>query len=83
MYSEPQRKPALRLMMRSTPGVALGIDDCAAIQIVDGQYRIISSKKGRNAYKLYWKDGRYHQEKIPPSPRYAPLGTLLSKESVR
>jgi len=33
-------------------------------KIIDNKYRVITSKHGANAYKVYWQEGRYHEEKI-------------------
>jgi len=56
---EKSRHPALRQMMRRTPGIAIAVDNCAALEIVNDKYRIISSRSGAAAYKVYWKDGAY------------------------
>ena len=45
--SEEDRKPHLRELMRKTPGVAVAIDNCCAIEILQDKYRIITS--GNNA----------------------------------
>jgi dipeptidase E len=79
MYREPDRKADLRRMMRTTPGIAIAIDDCAAISIIDDTYRVLASKPGRHAYKCYWSRGEYHEELLKPSARYSPLKDLLTK----
>lgn len=76
---EPQRKPALKEMMKKTPGVAIAIENCCAMEIVDDMYRIISSKKNVNAYKVYWKGGHFYQEVIKQEKEFRPLFEILRK----
>jgi len=62
--SEKTRPAALRKMMKRTVGVAIALEDCAALEVVDGRYRIIASKRGKKGCKIYWKGKKYHQESI-------------------
>ena len=73
------RRPELKAMMKKIPGVAIALDNCTALEIVDDNYRIISSKSSANAYKVYWKKGRYFEERIPQSKRYFQLIELSTK----
>ena len=50
--------------MKKTPGVALAVDECCAVEVVDNKYRIIVSKKKANAYKIYWKKEKFYHEVI-------------------
>lgn len=77
---EKFRKSDLKEMMKKTSGVAIALDNCCAIEIVDDSYRIISSKKGANGYKVYWKAGKYHEEMIKKGG-HKPLKELLSKDA--
>jgi len=65
--------------MRKTFGVAIAIDNCCAIEILDDKYRIISSKSFANAYKVYWKGNKYYQEKIDKEKEFRLLSELLKK----
>jgi hypothetical protein len=40
-------------MMKKEKGIALALDNCCALEIIDNQYRIIISKPTANAYKVY------------------------------
>ena len=70
---ESHRKEALKEMMKKTPGVAIAIDNCCAIEIVDDTYRIINSKKGAKAYRVYWKNRKFYQEVILQEENYKPF----------
>jgi dipeptidase E len=76
---EEDRKPKLREMMKRTPGVAIALDNCSAIEIVVDSYRIVCSRPGANAYRMYWSAGVVHEEIIDQDAAYNPLDILLSK----
>lgn len=76
---EEDRKQDLRDMMRRTPGVALALDNCCAIEFVDGRYAVIRSRPDANAYRLYWSRGVCHQEALRGDADSGPLQQLLSK----
>ena len=61
---EKDRKTDLKKMMKKTSGVAIALDNCCAVEIIDNKYRIISSKPSANAYKVYWKGDKYYEEII-------------------
>ncbi|HSW96332.1 MAG TPA: peptidase E [Candidatus Saccharimonadales bacterium] len=76
---EVGRKSDLKDLMKKTSGVAIAIDNCCAIEIVNDQYRIIDSKLTANAYKVYWKDGKYVEVKIEKNKDFTPISSLLLK----
>jgi hypothetical protein len=76
---EKDRRPQLIKMMMKTPGVALAFDNCCAIEIIDGKYRILSSKSSANAYQVYRQAGTVHETIIPQEKTFRPLEPLLSK----
>ena len=49
------------------------------IEIIDNKYRIISSKPKANAYKVFWKEGKFFEEKIKKSKDFLLLSDLLKK----
>lgn len=73
------KRSELKRMMLKIPGVALAFDNCCAIEIIDKKYRILSSKPGANAYKLYWQSGNFHEDLIAQEKVLKPLEKLLSK----
>lgn len=62
-YSK-DRASTLKEMMKRTPGKGLAIDDFCAVSVVDGVYKVITSRTGANAYSVYWKRGKFCHEKI-------------------
>lgn len=75
--AEANRAPSLKTMMQKTPGVAVALDNCAAIEIANDRYRALTSKRGAHAYRTCWSEGHYYKEKLPGD--WQPLATLLDK----
>ena len=76
---EKHRQPALKAMMRSSSGVAIALENCTAIEIVDNKYRIITSMMNKNAWRVFWHKGNYVKEKLPKNNNFLPLPDLLLK----
>ena len=77
--AEPHRQADLKRMTRRTHGVAIALDNCAALEIVDGTYRIITSKPTAKARKVYWKNGEYIVEDIAENASFADIDALTKK----
>ncbi len=77
---EVDRKTDLKDFMKRTTGVAIAVENCCAIEIVDNSFRIIASKSTANAYKVYWQRGKYVEKKIEKTNEFLPLSTLLVKQ---
>lgn len=78
---ERQRKPSLRKMMLKNSVIAIAIDNCCAIEIIDDTYRIISSKDSANAYRVFWSKGKFRHELLSKSKELRSLSGLLDKET--
>ncbi|MDD2889672.1 MAG: Type 1 glutamine amidotransferase-like domain-containing protein [bacterium] len=76
---EKDRKPSLKKMMKKTSGISIAIDNCCAIEIIDDNYRIISSKASANTYKIYWKSNKYYEKVIKKEKELKALKDLLKK----
>jgi len=67
-------------MMLKNSVIAIAIDNCCAIEIIDDTYRIISSKDSANAYRVFWSKGKFYHELIPKSKELKTLNNLLDKK---
>lgn len=76
---EKERKADLKKMMKKTAGVAIAVENCCAIEIVNDKYRIISSKKSANAYKVYWKNNKFYEKIIRKEKTLKSLKNILEK----
>jgi dipeptidase E len=77
--AESERQTDLENMMKHTLGTAIALENCCAIEIIDDTYRIITSKKSANAYRVYWSKRRLRKELIEKSSHYKPLKEIISK----
>jgi dipeptidase E len=73
------KRMELKKMMMKTPGIALAIDNCCAIEIIDEQYRIVTSKSTAHAYKVYWRASNFCEDLINEENVLKPLKELLMK----
>lgn len=80
--SEPDRQRDLKRLTRSS-GAAIALDDCSALEIVDGQYRILTSKPTAQAYKIFWRAGKHHRLALPRDRRWRNLKELLNDRTHR
>ncbi len=76
---EKGRETSLKEMMRNTSGVAIALDNCAALEVRGGEYRICTSRVGAGAYRVWWSGERYYREHIPSTRRFRPITTLVRK----
>ncbi len=77
---EPHRRNNLKKMMRTTPKVvAIALDNCCALEVIDNKFRIIKSKTNARAHKIYWKKGKYFKQEIPSIKKFEDLSNLLKK----
>jgi dipeptidase E len=74
---EKDRKPELKEMMKKTPGVAIAMDNCAALEVVGNQCRAVTSKPEAGVYRVYWKKGKYVEERLPK--KWVELKEVLRK----
>jgi dipeptidase E len=75
---EKGREKSLKEMMKKNKGIAIAMDNCAALEVIGDQYRILKSKKTANAYKVYWKAGKYHRELIVAKKNMQSLSEILN-----
>jgi dipeptidase E len=73
------RVSSLKNMMKKTSGVALAVDDFCALAIVDGNYKVITSRPESCAYKVYWSKGESCHEKIEQASTFKPIEDLFLK----
>lgn len=74
---EKDRQPSLRKMLKVSKSHAVAVDNCAALEIVNDKYRIVTSKPQASAYLCYWKAGKYYKRSLRGVPTLRPLQELL------
>lgn len=73
------RKEDLKKMMKNMSEIAIGLDNCCAIEIIGDKYRIVKSKLKAKAYRAYWKAGKYHEEEIIAKKKFQTISELSIK----
>ncbi len=81
---EEGRYDSRKDQLRDGDAVGIMCSNCTALEILDDEYRLITSDAsyhGITAYglKAYWKDGVYHEKKLPSDGRFRPLSELLKR----
>ncbi|MDP2709468.1 MAG: peptidase E [bacterium] len=61
---EKGRNKSLKKIMKKEKISGIALDNCAALEVINNKYRILTSKRRAGAYKFYWKRGEYYEEKI-------------------
>jgi len=78
--TDPFRRTGLEKIMKRTPRlVAIALDECAAIEIIDDRYRILAATPTSKARRTYWENGQYIIEEIKPTRDFQDLKTLLTR----
>ena len=78
-FDEDKREEDFSRMILNYDTLGIALQNNCAIEIVDERYRIISSKKGAKAYKLYRANGCIVKEEIKKKSTYSSLHQLLKK----
>jgi dipeptidase E len=76
--SEKERRPSLRMMIGKYGGTALALENNTAIEIIDDKYRIITSSKKANAFKLYRKNRKVVEERLNSDGDFRFLKELIT-----
>jgi dipeptidase E len=77
---EKKRKPSLIRQIKKHGGVGLALDDWAAIEVLDDQFRIITTKPIAKAFKVYKEKSKIVYQEIPKN-RFFPISELLKPQS--
>ena len=74
---EVNRQAALKHLLAQTNKVAIALENCTALEIIDDSYRIIASKDNKQAYKIFWKQGKYYKQGIKPTIEFSQISELF------
>lgn len=66
-------------MIQARGGLGVAIDECAALEIHDNTFRVITSKPNRFVYFVYRKNGQVIHKKFAPTKEFRPISELYSK----
>ena len=74
---EKSRRPSLKRMIKERGGIAIALENCSALEVVGGEYRVITSSRDAGVYRVYKKDGKVVEEELPQQREFRPLEELL------
>lgn len=83
---EPGRRESVKDLLKGKDKVGLLLSNCTALEIVDDEYRIITSDATSHnitpfALKTYWQDNEYVEEQIDLSSEYKKVSNLYKKDN--
>lgn len=78
-YHKEQRETSLSQMIAKRGGIGIACDNNAAMEIVGGRYRVLTSGEDAKAYKLFKRKGRAVVTELPRDGEYRPLAELLRR----
>ena len=79
-YHTEKREAAFAQMLAKRGGIGIACDNNAAIEIVDEQYRVLTSAPNAKAYKLFKRGGQVVTVELPQNSEYTPLADLLRRK---
>ena len=85
---EPGREESSKEILRDKDVAGILLSNCTALEIVDDEYRIISSKAAYHptepyAKKTYWKNGQYIEEKLELSSEFRNVDELIKNNTLK
>ena len=82
---EPGRLEHAAMLLKENDTVGFSVSNCAAIEIVDNTFRIltgdVSARPGFEPFvlKSYWQNGEYKRARLPATEKFIPLNVLLDR----
>jgi dipeptidase E len=73
---EKERQASLKSMLEGTRQVAVGLDNCSALVIKNGMYKLLTSNKEARGHVCHWKKGKYVDTAFF-TQAYRPISDLL------
>ena len=78
-YHAEGREEDFHRMVARHPEVGVAIDNNCALEVVDGEYRIITSQPGAHAYRVSSRRGEFDVQRIHETVEYTPMAELLER----
>ncbi len=75
-YDGENRHANFQKLIAREGGIGIALDDCAAFEVADDHYRIITSREGAGAYRVERARGKAVQTPIPVQVDFQPLNSL-------
>lgn len=73
------RRNDFKEFMKDYSDVGIAIDNNCAVEFIDDKYKVITSRKGRKAYRVFKKANKVIMEEIQKKKDYLPTSLLYKK----
>ena len=77
--NEIGRMESSKLQLMDSNLVGIMLSNCSALEIIDDKYRIITSSNDGYAYKTYWYNNKYYEEKLQLNGEVESLNNLIKR----
>ena len=74
-----KRRDEFQEMVKRRRDVGIAIDNHCALEVVDGRYRVVTSRAGAGAYRVHSRRGEVISVPIQQSSELSPLSDLLQR----
>ncbi len=78
-FHHKDRRREFRKMIRRLGGLGIALDDGCALEVVDGQFRILTSMRGAGAWTLHKAAGRLVERPIAKTKAPRPIEELYAR----
>ena len=75
---EKDRESSLKKMVGKYGGTSIALDNCAALEVVDNNYRILTSSRNARAYRVYRTNGKVIQEPLEITKEFKSLASIVN-----
>ena len=72
-----KREQDFQQMVKKQGGMGVAIDNCCARELVDEEFRVITTRPGPGVYRVYRACGGVAVEQVPQKPDFTAISTLL------
>ena len=74
-----KREQDFKQMVKNQGGMGVAIDNYCALELVDNQFRVITSRPGPGVYRVFRSRGDIVVEQVQQKQSFTPISTLLQK----
>ena len=78
-YHAEGREEDFHRMVAKYPEVGIAIDNGCALEVVDGEYRLVTSRPGADAYRVSTRRGKIDVQRLEQTDDYTPVSKLLER----
>ncbi len=72
-----KRKDSFKKMLKKYPGkIGVTCDDGVAVEYLGDQFRVLSNQLSSHAYKVFWKNGEFHELRLENRDVFLPIKEL-------